>query len=219
MRTPWLLCFAGLLFGQGTEPKQKAEDYEVHAQAQNAAVGAEFMMHSFSRGEQAYLVQDYLVVEVALFPPKGAAITVQNIDFGLRINGRKQLLNPAATSMVAASLQHPEWEQPGGVRPSVAGRSGNVGMMMGGPPYNPTPFPGSNPPGTQMPPRVPIPQDNPTGMEKEHVNAGELMIQTALVEGEHHSAFSGFLYFPYRGKINAIKTLELVYQDAALKLK
>ena len=43
--------------------------------------------------------------------------------------------------------------------------------------------------------------------------------RTALEEGPHHTATSGFLYFPYRGKTNAIKTLELVYGDVVLKLR
>ena len=53
MRPILWLCCAGLAFAQGgTVPKQKPEDYDAHAQARDAAVGAEFMVHSFSRGEQ-----------------------------------------------------------------------------------------------------------------------------------------------------------------------
>src|SRR5271157_4221493 len=109
----WLLLFSAAAFGQGTEAKPKAEDYEAHASTRTAAIGAEYMVHSFSRGDKAFLAKDYLVVEVALFPPKGETIEVRNSDFELRINGRKALVTPDAVSMVAASLQHPEWEQPG----------------------------------------------------------------------------------------------------------
>jgi hypothetical protein len=213
------LCCAGLLLGQGTEPKPKPEDYEVHAQARNAAIGAEFMVHSFSRGEQAFLAKDYLVVEVALFPPKGQTIDAQNASFSLRINGKKELLQPHPASMVAAELQHPEWQQPTGVRPEVGAGAGNIGVTMGGPPRNTNPFPGSQPPGSQLPPRVEVPRDNPTGMQKEPVKADVLLTETALVEGPHHSAISGFLYFPFGGKVKSIKTLELLYQDAVLKLR
>jgi hypothetical protein len=219
MRYLVAICCAGLLFGQGTEPKQKAEDYEVHAQGQNAALGAEFMVHSFSRGEQTFIAQDYLVVEVAVFPPKGETFVIENANFSLRINGKKQLVQPHPPTMVAASLQHPEWEQPGGVRPEVGGSVGNVGVMTGGPPRNNNPFPGSQPPGSQLPPRVEVPEYNPTGIHKEPVKADVLVIETALVEGPHHSAISGFLYFPFRGKIGSIKSLELLYRDAVLKLR
>jgi hypothetical protein len=213
------ICCAGLLLGQGTEPKHRPEDYEEHAQAGNVGIGAEFMVHSFSRGEQTFIAQDYLVVEVALFPPKGETIVVENGNFSLRLNGKKQLLLPQSASMVAAALQHPEWEQPRGVTPSIGVGAGNTGVILGGPARNPYPFPGSNPPGSQPPAPVPVPQDNPTGMQKEQVKADVLVVETALVEGPHHSAISGFLYFPFRGKISSLKTLELLYRDAVLKLR
>ncbi len=216
----WLLIgVAGVLFGQGTDTKPKPEDYEVHAQAKGAVIGAEFMVHSFSRGEASYLAPNYLVVEVALFPPKGSTLTVQNGNFSLRVNGKKELLFPQPASMVAAGLKHPEWEMPGGAQPSGSVSRGNRGVILGGPVYNPSPFPGSNPPGTTLPPRVEIPKDNPSGVEKEEVKPEELVVQTALVEGEHHAPISGFLYFAYRGKISGIKTLELLYEDAVLKLR
>src|SRR5271165_5536763 len=102
------VCCAGLLFGQGTEPKPKAEDYEIHAQVRNLGIGAEYMVHSYSRGEQMYLAKDYLVVEVALYPPKGQAFTVQNGDFALRMN-KKQPVQAEAPATVVAEMQHPEW--------------------------------------------------------------------------------------------------------------
>jgi hypothetical protein len=220
MRYLILICFAGSMFGQGTETKRKPDDYEAHGQAGSAAIGAEFTVHSFSRGEQSYIAQDYLVVEVALFPAKGETLAVENGSFQLRLNGKKQLLQPQPATMVAADLQHPEWQQPGGVRPEIGGSLGNVGVIMGGPPRNNSPFPGSNPPGSQAPQPVPIPKDNPSGLQKEPpVKAEELVVQTALVEGPHHAAFSGFLYFPFKGKISSIKSLELLYEDAVLKLR
>ena len=219
MRIWLLIVCAGLAFGQGTEPKPKAEDYESHAQAADLALGAEFMVHSFSRGDISFLAPDYLVVEVALYPAKGTTLAVQNGNFKLRVNGKKPGLDAAVLSMVAASLQHPEWRQPGGIQTSAEGRAGNGGVILGGPPYNPTPFPGSNPPGSQPPPPVKVPRDNPTGIEKEPVRAEDVLRETALPEGEHRFPFSGFLYFPYRGKISGIKTLELSYGDIVLKLR
>jgi hypothetical protein len=219
MRYLLLLCCAGLVFGQGAEPKLKAEDYEVHAQAKTAAVGAEFTVHSYSRGEQMFIAKDYLVVEVAIFPPKGATLDIHNTDFSLRINGKKPLLDAQAPAAVVADIEHPEWKQPGGVITQAGAGVGNAGVTIGGPPVNPNPFPGSQPPGTPTYPPVEIPRDNPSGVTKEPVNPDELLLETALVEGPHHAAFSGFLYFPFRGKISSIKTLELLYQDAVLKLR
>jgi hypothetical protein len=220
MRYLLLLCSAGLLSGQGSDPKRSAEDYEVHAQAKDAAIGAEFTVHSFSRGEAMFVVQDFLVLEVAIFPPKGATLEIHNTDFVLRINGRKQLLEAAAPTLVVADRQHPEWRQPD---PTVQASAGinNTGVTIGGPPVNRNPFPGSQTPGTgtRTYPPVEIPRDNPSGVQKEPVDAAELLLQTALVEGPHHSATSGFLYFPFRGKVSSIKTLELLYRDGELKLR
>jgi hypothetical protein len=219
MRALLLVIFAGAAFGQGTEPKAKADAYEVHGQAKSAAVGAEFMVHSFSRGEQMYLAEDFLVVEVALFPPKGTTMAVQNGNFALRMNGKKQLLLPMPAAMVAESLKHPEWQQRGGGWPEMSGGVGNTGVVLGGPPRNQDPFPGSRPPGQTPPQTVPIPRDNGGVQKQAPVKADELLLQTALVEGEHHAAFSGFLFFPYKGKTSGIKSLELLYDDAVFKLR
>jgi hypothetical protein len=209
MRYVLLLCSCGLVFGQGTDPKPKADDYDVHVQAKNLAVGAEFMVHSYSRGEQMFIAPDYLVVEVAFYPPKGETFELHNADFALQINGKKQILKPEAPAMVVQEMKHPDWSR---AEPNVYGgaSSGNTGVMLGGPPV---------PPGTAPAPRVQIPRDNPSGVTKEPVHPDDLLMQTALVEGPHHAPVSGFIYFPYKGKTNAIKTLELVYQDVVLKLR
>lgn len=216
---PFLLwCCSGVMFAQsGTTPKQKPEEYEAHAEAHNARIGAEFLVHSFSRGEETFIASDYLVVEVALFPPKGETIVVRAGDFRLRINGKRQLLPPQTPGMVAASLQHPEWR----TTPTMEADAGigDKGVIIGGPPRNRNPFPGSVPPG-QGPvnlPRAPAPD---AGLDlPPRVKPAELVVETALPEGECHSARSGFLYFAYKGKIGSIKTLELLYQDAVVKLR
>ena len=78
MRCFVLAIAASCAFAQGTEPKPKPEDYPVHGQARvegkTVGIGAEFMVHSFSRGEESYIASDFLVVEVALFPPRGEGI-------------------------------------------------------------------------------------------------------------------------------------------------
>ena len=225
MRYLLLLCVSGLIFGQGTETKPKVEAYEVHAQAKNAAIGAEYMVHSYSRGEQMFIAKDFLIVEVALFPPKGTTVTVQLSDFALRINGKKETLVAAAPQAVVAYMQHPEWNPPRqGPRAEAGAGAGNVGVMVGGPPVNPNPYPGSQmPPQNRIPnptyPPVDIPKENPGGVKIEPVDPSELLLQTAIEEGPHRWPTSGFLFFPYRGKTTAIKSLELLYQDAVLKLR
>src|SRR6266536_4997140 len=110
MRFALLICFAAVAFAQGTEPKPKAEDYDVHGQSKNVSLGAEFMVHSFSGQGQTFIAGDYLGVEVALYPPEGEALTVKPGAFTLRINGKNPPRLPQAPSMVAATLQRPEWQ-------------------------------------------------------------------------------------------------------------
>lgn len=216
MRCTFLLfCTAVALAQNGTDPKPKAEDYEVHGQSKDVAIGAEFMIHSFSGSGQTYIAKDFLVVEVALYPPKGQTINVNEGRFALRINGKKQLLPPAQPQMVAASLQHPEWQT--GPRLEGGGGLGDAGVILGRP--APTQVPGGQQPRVPTQPRAPAP-GNPSGIDPEpRVAAHELVVQTALPEGPHRGPVSGFLYFPYKGKSTSIKSLELLYEDAAIRLR
>src|SRR5690349_1724471 len=112
MRILVALSAAALACAQGTTPKPSAAEYPVHGEARGIGIGAEYMVHSFGGGEQMYVVENYLVVEVALYPPKEAKIAPDPGQFALRINGKKTALMPQPPAMVAASLSHPEWQQP-----------------------------------------------------------------------------------------------------------
>jgi len=212
-RFAFLLGIASAVFAQGTEPKPKAGDYDVHGRSKDVSLGAEYMVHSFSGQGQTFILKDYLVVEVALYPPKGDAVTVKPAAFSLRLNGKTML--PQPPTMVAATMQRPEWQD----RPRLeaGGGLGNTGVILGRP--VPSQVPGGQTPRTPMPPRAPAP-DAPGGIDRpDPVRADELLVQTALPEGEHRGAVSGFLYFASKGKTTAIKTLDLLYEDAVLKLR
>ena len=114
MRYLWLLAAALAAHAQGppgsgtrpegTHPKASAAEYPVQAQSGNLAIGAEYTVHSFGSGEQMYLAENYLVVEVALFPPKGESVTADAASFALRLNGKRTLL-PSPVPAGAASHQ------------------------------------------------------------------------------------------------------------------
>jgi len=202
----------------GTDPKLKPEDYPVHAEAGGAAIGAEFMVHSFSGQGETFIAPDYLVVEVALFPPRDQEIQGGTAQFLLRLNGGKHLLLTQTPQMVAASLHHPEWRQ--GPQVELAGGVDNTTVILGRPipPQGPGPT-DPNPRRTPEPPPMPRP-DNPSGMgPSRHVTAEELVVETAFPEAAQRSPISGFVYFPYKGKINSIKSLELLWGDTVLKLR
>jgi len=222
-----LILAASLAQAQGTDPKPKAADYDVHAEIPSGTddrgsssasrpkvvLGAEFMVHSFSGRGQTYIAKDYLVVEVALYPPKDETIQVHASDFTLRVNGKKNPLLPVSPSLVASSLQHPDWQQD---RRLEAGAGiGNTGVVLGRPTTSPIP-------GQPAPQPVPRPTDpeNRRDIDPEpRAKPEELVVQTALPEDAHRGPVSGYIYFPYKGKPSGIKSLELLFEGTTLKLR
>jgi hypothetical protein len=218
VRLVWILAAAVAAFAQdGTTPKASPADYPVHGTSGGTGIGTEYMVHSFSRGEASYLAKDYLVVEVALFPAEGQPIELRNADFLLRINGRKQELLPQPAEMVAASLAHPEWRT-ADPHVELEGGVGNHTAVYGAPIPSRQPYPTD--PRTQQPPIPQAPKDDPSGIEHTPpVRAEVLLVEVALPQGAQKWPVSGFLYFPYTGRPASIKSLELIYGSAVLKLK
>ena len=211
----WLLyvCSVGLAFAQGgTEPKPKPEDYELHAIAGRAGLGAEFMVHSFSGQGQTYIVKDFLVVEVALYPEKGTTIHADPAAFTLRVNGNKRSLSAMPAASVVTAIERPEWRS----GPRLDGGAGMGGVILGIPgtgggegPTQPMP----------SPPRAPDPNRPPGIDAPEKVSPNELLVRTAFPAGDFKGPVSGFIYFPHRGKMTSIKSLDLLYQDLVMKLR
>jgi hypothetical protein len=217
MRYLAILAFALAAHAQGTEPKASAAEYPMHAESGNLAIGAEYMVHSFGSGEQMYLAVNYLVVEVALFPPKGESVTADAARFALRVNGKKTLLYAQSPALVASHLNQRDWETTRGAEADLGVGGVNIGL---GHPQERDPVTGV-PRGRRLPdpPRAPD-ADVPGGGEaRQRERPEELLIRTALPEDPHRPAVSGFLYFPYQGKPSGLKSIELLFQDAVMKLK
>ncbi|MGH9661924.1 MAG: hypothetical protein ACRD96_25475, partial [Bryobacteraceae bacterium] len=124
-----LLC--GLtLRGEGTAPKSAATDYPAHAAVAGLAIGAEYLVRSIAGRGKTFSVDDYLVVEVALFA-RADSIDIKAGAFTLRMNGKKQPIFSQTPGTVAASLKYPDWEQ----RPTVVGSAGagDAGVILGAP--------------------------------------------------------------------------------------
>ena len=102
------------IHAEGTPPKASAAEYPVQAESGSLAIGAEYMVHSFGSGEQMYLAENYLVVEVALFPPKGGSFTADAGKFALRVNGKRTLLYAQNPPMVASNLNRRDYNAPRG---------------------------------------------------------------------------------------------------------
>ena len=209
-RAPALLVLlAGAAAAQyGTPPKASAQDYPAHANLPKLAIGAEYLVHSFSGGRETYIARDYLVVEVALFPAKPQTFALSASQFRLRINHRKPALAPEAPEFVAGSLKYPDWETHSGLHPEAS-----VGPVIFGAPQPTERFPQdprAPPPAPPFPPKSP--DENTPGIDKQPpVPVDVLVVQTALVEGEHRGPAGGYLYFLYKGRTKSIRSLELEF--------
>src|SRR5215469_14969132 len=107
--------------------------------------------------------------------------------------------------MVAASIAHPEWDAP--PRVEVGAGAGPANVSLGAP--RPTQIPGMPIPGQGREP-LPVPKDDSSGLPRqERVKPEQIVLDTALPQGESRRPVSGFLYFLYSGKTAAIKSLEL----------
>jgi len=181
-------------------------------------MGGEFLIHSFSGQGVTNVVPDYLVVEVALCPPKGATMQVQAAVFALRWNGKKTVA-AAGLGEVKSSLGHPQWRS--GPHPDASAGAGMGGGVIWRAPGQPQPIPGQAPPvGTPRP--LPGSDEDPLGggvPRTPRLTAQELLVETALPEGESRGPVSGYLYFPFRGKAAFLKSVELLFGDAVVKLR
>jgi hypothetical protein len=189
----------------GTTPKPKASDYPLHTKTSDMEIGVEYMVRSFG-ADQLLLADDFLVVEVAAYPLHRSGVQVDPRQFTLRINGKKDVLFPQSPGMVAASLKYPDWQQK--PRMTVGGGMGDRGIILGQP-QGQSRFPGDR----RAEPRLPAPPQAPGAdaqVEKEPIDITELVQKVALPEGLARFPVSGYLFFPYRGKLKSLKSVELL---------
>ncbi|MEO8369895.1 MAG: hypothetical protein ABI806_11900 [Candidatus Solibacter sp.] len=200
------------IFTEGTPPKASVSEYPITGHWASLDLGADYLVHSFGTGEQLYMADNYLVVEIALFPEKGESVTVEYGPFQLRINGKKASLLPLAPEFAARNLNRRDPNQGGplgGISLGGIGIGSGGGGQRGGSPM----------PGGPDDRRMPSPPRTDDGELKPVVRAEDILVRTALPAGTFKGPVSGFLYFPYAGKASSVKTAELWFHDVALKLK
>ncbi len=209
-----LLSAAALAFAQGTTPKAQPSDYPTHAALDSGfAVAAEYLVHSILTPAGFLIADDYLVVEVAFFGKGKSKLNIGAGNFAVRINNReKSSIAPDSPGTVAASIKYPDWTQKPGVTPSASAGAGNAGVVYG--PASAPRFPGDPTGGRPLP--NPVPQTDPNVPAKPGEAPIEERVQAAaLDEGDRVTPASGLIFFPFRGRIKSIKSLELIYQGPA----
>jgi hypothetical protein len=180
---------------KGIPPRAMPTDYQAHAQVGPVTIGAEFTGHSIATPEAILTTEDYVAVEVGLFGPPDARAVISTSDFSLRINGKKVPSPGQPYAVVFGSLKDPDWAPPQAAAKSKTsiGNSGGGGGDLGS---------------TPAPVHVPI----------EVERAMQLRVQKAsLPVGDRALPEAGLIFFQHRGKINAIHSLELIYEGPAGK--
>jgi hypothetical protein len=124
----------------------------------------------------------------------------------MRINGKKQVLFPQPPGMVAASLKYPDWQRK--PQMTLGGGMGDRGISIGGPPAVGR-FPGDPRAESRLPSPPRAPADT-SPVNEEPLDISELVQKISLPEGLVRQPVSGYLFFPYTGKLKSLKTVELL---------
>ncbi len=200
-----LLLVSGLLSFAGTETKPKVEDYPVHSSGKDMDIGVDFGGHTYTGKNHTFVADDYMCLEVAVFAESGRNVVVQNLQFTVRGNGKKQLM-AQTPGIVVSSLKYPDWER-------QSHTSAEPGPGMGGPQRGPSRFPGDPRSSDNPPPGTSRTDATPVNGDDAKITPAQLAMDMALPEGTVHTSVSGYLYFPFRGTMKSIRTLELIYND------
>lgn len=178
---------------KGMSPRSAPTDYQAHAAAGNLTIGAESSGHSIPVPEGALTTEEYLTIEVAIFGPADAKTTVARQNFSLRINGKKNSIESQPYELVYKSLKDPEWQPPETEDKKSKSSFGTGGQNVE-----------SKPP----PPKMPIALQNAIQQRVQ---------QHSLPEGERQLPQAGLIFFPYRGKTQNIRSMELIYEGPSGK--
>ena len=182
---------------KGLPPRTTPAEYQAKAQVGNFTIAAEFRGHSVPAMEGTLTTEDYITVEVAFYGTE--KVTLSSDDFSLRVNGKKSALPTQPFGAIMSSVKDPEWEPPVPVekksKGGVTGGGGGGGRGEGD----------SGPP---PPPVIPI------GVQRA---MAQRVQKSALPGGERALPQAGLIFFSYRGKIQGIHSLELLYAGPAGK--
>ena len=180
---------------QGLPPRLAPTDYQAQAKVGEVTIAAEFVGHSVPTEQgQPLSTEDYVVVETGLFGPPKARIQISQDDFSIRINGKKAPVSAQPYGLVLSSLKDPEWSPPEQAQTKSKTSFGTGGQGS------------SNDP----PPVVHIPIEVQRAMAQRTQKA-------SLPLGDRALPQAGLIFFPYRGKVEKISSLELIYSGSAGK--
>lgn len=184
---------------KGMPPRPAPGDYPDQAEAGKLTIAAEFQGHAVPTLQGNLTTEDYVTVETAFFGPPGTRIKLSFEDFALRINGKKSLPGQPY-GVVLENVKDPEWVPP---EPPKSKEHANLTI---GDEKEEAPKGEAKEP--VFVPRVPV----------EVQRARNQRVQkAALPEGDRTTPVAGLVFFPYSGRVEKIRTIELIYTGPAGK--
>lgn len=201
----------------GIRPRPAPNEYPVHEQQ----AGTTFAAASLSKEElrNAFvtkLADGYIVLEVAVYPAKSAALDLNRDDFLLRIGGSGDAIRPATPETVAGVLQRKNTPREPSKSDINVYPSTSVGYGSGTTPD------GRHVHGWETQTGVgvgvggagaPYPRQAPGSTDRDrHVMFTELT-DKSLPEGTVKAPVAGYLYFPLPSKKKSSGVYELRYEN------
>jgi hypothetical protein len=184
---------------KGMPPRSTPSDYQVHEQAGAVTIAAEFRGHSVPSPQGTLTTEDYVAVELGFFGADGARLKLSSEDFTLRVN-RKKTYPTRPFGLVISTVKDPEYEPP-----EPPAKKEKTSLNTGGGGGGDGRQPGDPPP---APPPIPI------GVQRA---MAQRVQKAALPEGDRALPTAGLIFFQYRGKVQSIRSLELIYNGPAGK--
>jgi len=202
----------------GVSPRAKSSDYPVHGSVKTPAgelvIGATIVPPDQVRKMfAADIAQDYIVVEVALYP-EGKSIETSYYDFGLKIGDRFAHADSPADAALPWNEKGPETRS-GNQKVYVGEEAGVVYSRTNDPYYGKRSGVGTYE-GTTVS-NIPPPQSQaPAGPDRRAIE--ERLREKALPEGRTAKPVAGYLYFPHYSKKRKGEALELQYTKDGAEL-
>jgi len=190
--------------GRGLPARPTPADYPAHASSQGVTIAAEIMDPDLVKGSFSTDLDNYTVVEVAVYPGKdGKPIELSLIDFALRVDGR--MVRPVPPRSIAKLNQKRGQDRSRDITlyPSVGVHAGSwgtgttvgVGVGVGG-----------NAPG-------------PASSDRDREVMEQELDDKALQEAVLSKPVAGYLYFPATPRRKGPVTYELEYQLGGVSIK
>jgi hypothetical protein len=200
------LLSGAVLFGQALPPRPAPADYAAHGEDKGVKIAAEVLSPDQVRNMFSTDLSNYVVIEVAVWPPAGKTLDLSSVDFALKLDGNRSPIRPVSPRTIAGVLQRKGRSRRDdivlyptvGVTTGSWGTGTNVGVGVG--------MGGGGAPGPAS-----TDQDRRTmQMELEERDLPDTIVQKPV---------AGYLYFPAGSKNRKLTTVELLYDSDAASLK